>query len=171
MRAFLETLFDIIRLRRGPDAIPCSRFLCLIALALWLLSGFVFTVMIEGMDGRDYLVGTFTGVVGLAAYAAAVVLTGRAPRLLQTLTAVLGCAAMLRFAYVAGSVFLAPFTGVRFAGLLATLILLWSIPVQGHIVARALDRHWYVGIVFAMAVFVSQLYLYWLLNPPAETAA
>lgn len=171
MLAFFETLFDIIRLRKGPDAIPYSWIFCLIALTLWLLSGFVFMVMTEGMDDRDYLVGTFTGVVGLAAYAAIVVLTGRAVRLLQTLTAVLGCAAMLRFVYVAGDVFLTPFIGAKFAGLAVTLILLWSIPVQGHIIARAIDRHWYVGILFAMAVFVSQIYLYWLLNPPAEAAA
>jgi hypothetical protein len=52
-----------------------------------------------------------------------------------------------------------------------TLILLWSIPVEGHIIARAIDRHWYVGIGAALAVFVFQLFLYGVLNPAVETVA
>ena len=171
MWALFETLFDIIRLRKGPDAIPYSWILCLISLTLWLLAGFAIMVMTEGMDDQDYLVGTFTGVVGLACYAAIVILSGQTPRLLQTVTAVLGCGAVLSFMFVAGNVFLTPFLSANIANLIVTLILLWSIPVEGHIIARAIDRHWYVGIVTAMAVFMFQLFLYSLLNPSAETAA
>jgi len=169
--ALLETLFHIIRLRRGPDAIPYSWLVCLITLTLWLVAGLVMTVMIDGMSDQDYLVGTFTGVVGLGCYASIIVLSGHAPRLLQSVTAILGCGAVLSFLFVAVSVFLMPFLGESITSLVATLILLWSIPVEGHIIARATDRHWYIGIVTAMAVFVFQLFLYSLLNPSTEVVA
>lgn len=167
MLALLETLFDIIRLRKGPDAIPYSWPLTLIALLLWLLSGLVIMLMTAELDDQDYLVSTFTGVVGLACYASVVVLSGYTPRLLQTLTAILGCGALIGFMYIAGAVFLTPFLGANIANIAVTLILLWSIPVEGHIIARAIDRHWYLGIAVAMAVFIFQLYLYSAVNPNA----
>ena len=166
--ALLETWFDIIRLRKGPDAIPYSWILTLIALLLWLLSGLVIMLMTAELDDQDYLVSTFTGVVGLACYASVVVLSGYTPRLLQTLTAILGCGALIGFMYIAGAVFLTPFLGANIANIVVTLILLWSIPVEGHIIARAIERHWYVGIVAALAVFVFQLFFYGLLNPSAD---
>ena len=168
MLALFETLFAIIRLKRGPDAIPYSWILCLITLTFWLLAGLVITLVTEGMTDEDFLVGTFTGVVGLACYASIVVLTDHRPRLLQTVTAILGCGAILSFMFVAGEVVLTPLLGENITGPVVTLILLWSIPVEGHIIARAIDRHWYVGIVAAMTVFVFQLFLYALLDPSAD---
>lgn len=170
MLALFKTLFDIIRLRKGPDAIPYSWLLCLMALTLWLFAGLAMTIMSEELGERDFLLGTFTGVVGLACYASIVVLSGNTPRLLQTVTAILGCGAALSFLFVAGNVFLTPFLSENLTRLIATLILLWSIPVEGHIIARTIDRHWYVGIVAAMTVFVFQLYIYSLLDPAAQTA-
>ena len=170
MLALFETLFNIIRLRKGPDALPYSWLLCLMVLTLWLISGLAMTVMTEELGKQDFLLGTFTGVVGLACYASIVVLTGHVPRLLQTVTAVLGCGAALSFLFIACNVFLAPFLSANLARLIATLVLLWSIPVEGHIIARSIDRHWYLGIVMAMTVFVFQMFLYSLLDPTAQTA-
>jgi len=167
---FLETLFDIVRLRKGPDAIPYSSLLLLAAVVLWLFAGVVMTVLTRGLTGQDFLYGTLTGLVGLGCYAAIVVASGKAPRLMQTATAVLGCGALLSLFFIAGNVFLAPVLGENLADIITTLILLWSIPVEGHIVARAIDRHWYVGVVAAMAVFVFQLFLYSMINPAAGQA-
>lgn len=169
--ALLKTLFDIIRLRKGPDSIPYSWVITLITLMLWLVAGFVIAAMTAEMSNEDFLIGTFTGVVGLACYAGIVVLTGRTPRLLQTVTAILGCGAILSFMFVVGTLVLTPLLSAGMTNLVVTLILLWSIPVEGHIIARAIDRHWYVGIVAAMAVFVFQLFLYGVLNPSVETVA
>jgi hypothetical protein len=44
--------------------------------------------------------------------------------------------------------------------LIANLILLWSVPVEGHIIARATERHWYIGILVALAVFILQYLIY-----------
>lgn len=176
MLALLRTLFDIVRLRKGPDAIPYSWLVCLIALLLWLFAGLWTTIATPGMNDRDFLYSTFTGVIGLAAYAAIVVTSGHTPRLLQTVTAILGSGALISLMFLAASRLLPPlFTPVPFLGqgavnMVVTLILLWSIPVEGHIIARAIDRHWYLGIAVAMAVFVFQLYLYSAVNPNAGTA-
>ena len=62
--ALFETLFSIIRLKKGPDAIPYSWPLCLITLTMWLFAGLGMTAMTEELDGRDFLLGTFIGVVG-----------------------------------------------------------------------------------------------------------
>ncbi len=174
MLALLQTLFDIIRLRKGPDAIPYSGFVFGLVIVLWLFSSMVMTVTTEELDDRNFLVGMIVGIIGLACYAAVVTVAGRGARILQTIAAVLGCGALLNLMFVAGNVFLTPFIGANFTNIIVTLILFWSIPVEGHILARAIDRHWYVGIVIAMAVFVFQLIIFGLLNPPnaavAETA-
>ena len=93
-------------------------------------------------------------MVGLACYAMTVVAAGFPARVLQTLAAILGCGALISFAFVAEYVLFTPFLGQTITGVVAQLILLWSVPVEGHIIARAIDRHWYVGIVIAIIVFV-----------------
>ena len=165
MRALFETLFDIIRLRKGPDAIPYSPVVFVVTIGLWLVAGLVMTIMTPDFDKHDFLMGTFTGLCGLGCYAGIVMITGNKPRLLQTVTAILGCGAMLSLLFVVANVFLSPFLSKNITNLVVTLILLWSIPVEGHIIARAINRHWYVGIVAAMAVFTFQLSLYGLVDP------
>ena len=49
-----------------------------------------------------------------------------------------------------------PFLGQVPTGIIVTLTVFWSVPVKGHIVARAIDRHWYLGIAIAIAVFSIQ---------------
>ena len=171
MVALLQTLFDIVRLRKGPDAIPYSWILCLLTLTLWLFSGLSMMLLSEGLDDQDFLVGTFTGVVALACYASVIVATNHTPRLLQTATAILGCGALLTFAVVACDVFLTPFLSDNLVRIVVTLILLWSIPVEGHILSQAINRPRLVGIIFAMAVFIFQLYLYSVLNPATTVIA
>ena len=165
MLALFETLFDIIRLRKGPDGIPHSPVVFVITMGLWLVAGVVMTIMTPELGKHDFLVGTFTGLCGLGCYAGIVMITGNKPRLLQTVTAILGCGAILSLLFVVTSVFLSPFLSKNITSLVATLILLWSIPVEGHIIARAINRHWYVGVVAAMAVFVFQLFVYGLVDP------
>ncbi len=42
------------------------------------------------------------------------------------------------------------------AYLIAVLIIIWSIPVEGHIIARGIEQHRYVGIGIALIVFTVQ---------------
>jgi len=163
--ALIETLVDIIRLRKGPDAIPHSTFLLVVIIALWLFAGLLMTFLTAELDEQDFVIGTVTGIAGLLCYAAIIVLAGKSARLLQTVIALLGCGALLSLMFVAGNVFLTPFLSENITNFIVTLILLWTVPVEGHIISRTLDRHWYVGVAIAMAVFVFQLILYSVMNP------
>lgn len=167
MLTLFETLFDIIRLRKGPDALPHSLILLLIVAILWLFAGLTMIVLTPELDEQDFVIATLTGIAGYACYAAIVIFAGRGARLLQTVMALLGCGALLSLLFVAGRVFLSPFLSQNIVNIIVTLILLWTVPVEGHIISRAIDRHWYVGVIIAMAVFVFQLILYSAMNPAA----
>lgn len=156
----IKTLFDIALLRKGPEAIPGSMLLLFMAIGLWLFSSLAALVLIDHFDESHFFLGLFSGMVGIVCYAAVVVLGGYSERLLQTVSALIGCGALIFLAFVAEYVLFTPFVGERLTGLVANLILLWSVPVEGHIIARAIDRHWYIGIVIAIAVFALQLVLY-----------
>jgi hypothetical protein len=61
---------------------------------------------------------------------------------------------------VAAFVLLNPFLGASLASVLVWLILIWSVPVKGHIIARAIGRHWYVGIAISVTIFILQYMFY-----------
>lgn len=170
MLALIETLFDIIRLRKGPDAIPHSTFLFVIITAMWVIAGAVMTLMTAELDQRDFVIGTLTGIAGLLVYAAIVVLSGKRARLMQAIMAFLGCGALLSLLFVAGNVFLTPFLSKNLSSLIMTLVLLWTVPVEGHIISRTIERHWYVGVVIAVAVFAFQMILYSAMDPATTSA-
>ena len=67
--------------------------------------------------------------------------------------------------FTAGEVLLPPLLGAATANVVVTLVLLWSIPVEGHIIARAIDQHWFLGVAIALAVFIFQLLLHGLIDP------
>jgi drug/metabolite transporter (DMT)-like permease len=167
---FIQTLFDIIRLQKGPDAVPYSRVLFAITVGLWLFAGMVITLSTPELDQRDFVLGILTGVVGLLCYAAVIIADGKRPRLSQAITAIIGCGALLSLIVVICDVLLSMVLSERLTGLVVTLILLWSVPVEGHIMARTLERHWYTGVAIAMAVFVLQLYLYSVISPAPAAA-
>ena len=160
MIPLIRTLFDIVLLRKGPDAVPHSGLLFVMVLGMWLFSSLVGLVLIDRFDENDFFLGLFSGIVGIACYSVVVVLGGYSSRLLQTITTLIGCGALIFLAFVAEYVLFRPFMGERITGLIANLILLWSVPVEGHIIARAINRHWYIGILVAIAVFALQYILY-----------
>ena len=171
MLALIQTLFDILRLRKGPDAIPHSGFVFGLIVVLWLFSSVVMTVTTPELNDRSFRVGMVVGLAGLACYAAVLILAGRGARILQTIAAIFGCGALLNLMFVGGNLLLTPLVGSNPTNFIVTLILFWSIPVEGHIIARAVDRHLVAGILIAMAVFVFQLIIFGLLNPPTTAVA
>lgn len=148
---------------------PHSTFLLAVIVALWLFTGLFMTLLTAELDERDFVIGTLTGIAGLSCYAAIVVLSGKRARLMQTVMALLGCGALISLMFIAGDVFLTPFLSENLTNFIVTLILLWTVPVEGHIISRTLDRHWYVGVAIAMAVFVFQLILYSVMDPVTVT--
>lgn len=135
------------------------------AVGLWVFSSLAGLALIDRLDETDFFLGLFSGITGISCYASVVVLGGFSPRLIQTVTALIGCGAIIFLTFVAQYILFLPFVGEEVSGLAANLILLWSVPVEGHIIARAIDRHWYVGILIAISVFVLQYILYSLMAP------
>ena len=160
MLPLIRTLFDIALMRKGPEAIPRSWLLLIMSLGLWLFSSLSGLALIERFDETDFFHGLLSGMAGIVCYAAVIILSGHSVRFMQAVTALIGCGALIFLAFVAEFVLFMPFVGERLTGVIANLILLWSVPVEGHIIARAINRHWYIGVLIAIAVFVLQYILY-----------
>ncbi len=156
MLPLIRTLFDITLLRKGPEDIPRSLLLLYITAALWLFAIFAAAALIENFDVRDVWIAIVSFLIGVSCYMAVLLVTGHSGRSLQTASAIIGCGALISLAQVAELVLFTPILGAVLTDLVAWLLLFWSVPVKGHIIARAIDSHWYVGIVIAMAIFLLQ---------------
>ena len=144
-------------LRKGPEHVPRSWLVLLLAVGLMVLSVFCASVLIPSTGTQDYFVIYASSSVGLLIYSGVLVVTGYGRRLLPVLSAIIACGSILTLLFVAEYVLLQPFLGVRIASILATLIIFWSVPVEGHIIARAIQQHWFAGIAIAMVVFIMQV--------------
>lgn len=153
---FIKTLFDIALLRKGPQHIPQSRILLFLSALLLTVAVLAALVLIDRFDEQDVVLEFFSVLIAVVCYSAIVLGAGQGPRLTQTITAILGCGALLTFTLVAGYVLLPPFIGAPLMTLVAFLILLWSLSIKGHIIATAINQHWYLGLAIATAVFTLQ---------------
>ena len=157
MLPLIKTLYDITLLRKGPEDIPRSFLLFSVTIALWLFAAMITVVLIDYFDQNDFAIAVFSAVISVLCYVAVLASTGHTSRYLQTLSAIIGCGALISMVSVAGIVLLTPFLGAGLAGIAAMIILFWSVPVKGHIIARAIGQHWYTGIVIAMVIFLIQV--------------
>jgi len=153
---FLQTLFDIALLRKGPEHIPRSVVMLLMAIVLWFFAALAALALIDRYNESDFLLEIFSALIAVACYSAIVMGARQPSRLIQTITAILGCGALLTVLFVAAYALLQPFIGAGLMTLVAWLILLWSVSIKGHIIASAINRHWYLGLAIAVAVFVLQ---------------
>ena len=164
MLPLIRTLFDITLLRKGPEAIPPAWFLFVPIIGLWSFSVLAAAALFDQFDVSSVALSAFSTLVGVVCYATVVVVNGRGARMAQTIAAIIGCGAIILLAFVVGYAVLDPLLGDGASSAIANLIMLWSVPVEGHIIARAIDRHWYIGILIAVGVFVLQLFIYQLMT-------
>ena len=143
-------------LRKGPEQVPDSWLVFLIALILMQIASFVLATLSNLDDDYNHLLTFITHVLGMGIYAAILLATGFMRRIVPILSAIIACGAILTLLFVAAFVLLNPFLGNDIAVVIATLIIIWSVPVEGHIIARGIEQHWYIGIVIAMIVFTAQ---------------
>ena len=154
-------------LRKGPEDVPASGLVLSFAIGLLILS-FVSSAVLISESGDDSLSASLLITISsYVAYWLVLLVTGFAHRLLPTLSSIMACGSLLSIAGVAARVFLGPFLSANLTLIVAQLILLWTIPVKGHIIARAIGRHWYLGIAIAMTIFVMQNLAYIALIAPA----
>ena len=100
-------------------------------------------------------------ILNIGFYFIVLSVAGYSQRFLQCATAVLGADALLTLFYLGGFLAIDFVADRSTAWFLAWLISCWSVSVEGHIIARAIDRHWIVGIVIALASYILLLLTYW----------
>ena len=152
MLAIVKAFWQIALFRRGPEDLPDSQPLLLLACAVYML---VDIFVILALYPSEALVPLLLADVGfLALWSAAVLhLFKFAARLQRTLTALYGVGALLQ-------VLASPLTlssagipmNLQIAGSL--IILLWSVAVYGHIYSRALTRPLGIGLMFSIIYFI-----------------
>jgi hypothetical protein len=174
MLALLQTLFDIIRLRKGPDAIPRSSVLFFIVVGFWLLVDVLAGVVIPTF-GKSSVSGLAISTLGVIIFALVATLDGKNNRIMQMLTALIGCGAVLGFAVTLTIGVALQLQGLDLVPILGVLIVwsitLFSIVVDGHILSRTLDRPQLHGVIIAFLVFALQYYLSVTFNPAQPAAA
>ena len=143
-------------LRKGPEQVPASWLVFMLAVALMQLTSFVGATLIDYGDNYSHLLAFISNLLGMSIYAAILFVAGFANRFLQTVSAIIACGAILGLLFISSYVMLTPFLGKDIAVVLAMLFIFWSVPVEGHIIARAIEQNWYLGIAIAMVVFIVQ---------------
>lgn len=158
MYAVFRSYFDIVLLRRGPEDLPVSSLLLAFSVSLWVLTFALAYAAFDWLDGRRLVIAVAVSLLAIGAYQILLLIFGRAARTLQTQSALIGCGSLISFAYILLLVIGARLGGEMAIvfGVLAQLASFWSVPVKGHIIGRALDIHWYVGIAIAGGVFILQ---------------
>ena len=121
----IRTLFDILLLRKGPEDIPRSAVLLLMTLGLWFFAELTSVALIDRVDDADFLNEIFSLLLAVIFYAAIVVVAGHGQRLLQTITTVIGCGALLALSFTAVFVFFGQFVGAAVLELIVYLYLMW----------------------------------------------
>jgi hypothetical protein len=155
--ALYKAFMDIVMQRRGPQDLPASALLFVIALLAYAIVG-VASLRIYIVEPQRIVAELIVNLAALVAfYALLLQLKGFRTRLLQTLTALLGCDAILStFAWpmhwwheslVEGDpVGVVPLLGIF-------MVLFWSFAVAGHILRHALEIPYLAGIMVAMSQF------------------
>jgi hypothetical protein len=163
-----KTFLEIILFRRGPESVPHSSALFVIVVAIWLMVGVVGIAAADSYSGSALLVDLILTITAFTLYALVINAFGKSERIIRALTAILGCGAVFGAALFGSRWLLSIWLGedqIITAAQLILLWLLWSILVEGHIIAGAIERPRVIGFLIALAVFMAQLQLITLLQP------
>lgn len=139
---------------KGPDEIPRSWLLFYAGLGFWLLVITMMVAVSQALDIKSAWIAIGGLMLELFCYGIAIEIAGYRHRRLQALTAIVGIGAILTFAQLANLILLLPFFGPLMAWLLNWLIVLWSIPAKGNIMARTIGWHPYSAMILAASVLV-----------------
>ena len=143
-------------MRKGPEHIPRSGILLMLAIGLWVFALLCQAALIPRIESADVFYEVFSALVGVTCYAAVVIGFRQAPRLTQTLTALLGCGALVSMTFTILYVILQAIGSNLMMVIMVWSIVLWSISIKGRIIASAVNAHWYFGLAIAVSVFILQ---------------
>jgi len=160
LQLLLRTFFDIIVLRKGPENLPASSLVLLVAIGLFGLSHFVSAALVRDTQAGDVVLGLASSVLGYVLLWMILAATGHAGRFLQAVSATMGCGAILSILMTGAGTLLVSMLGQRITSAAVWAIIIWSVFVKGHIIARTIERERTVGALMALTIFVIQLGAY-----------
>ena len=131
-----------------------------VSVGLFVIAMATSGALVQPEAGDSILVSVSVSVLGYVLYWLVLVTTGFAHRFLPTVSSIMACGSILTIGMVIAFLALLPVVGTNTASLVAWLILIWSVPVKGHIIARAIGQHWYIGITIALTVYILQRVAY-----------
>lgn len=161
MRLILKAFIDLFLLRRGPDDLPKSSLLLAMAIGLSIVVNFLFYAIIESEYATDLFLEFTTELVKIAAYIIILLLFGLFSRIMQTMTAIIACNAILGLLLTIVLMLSQPFMNKEIDASFVWLITFWLILVEGHIISRAVELHRVTGIAIAVVIFILQLGFYY----------
>jgi hypothetical protein len=156
----LKTFIDIILLRKGPEHVPDSGVVLVFSGSLLLLSTLVSAALVQSAETDSNLMSLISNLIGYVLFWLVLAVTGFARRVVPTMASIMACGSILTILMVAAAIIIAPALGGSMAAIVFGMILFWSVRVKGHIIARAIERHWYTGTAIAVTIFIMQYVSY-----------
>ena len=161
MQLIFKAFVDVFLLRRGPEDIPKSSILLAMSIGASIVVNFLFYAVVDSEYQIDLFLEFATELVKIASYVAVLLLFGLVSRIMQTITTIIACNAILALLLTVMMVVSQMFTNSGLdAAFLSAPIAFWLILVEGHIISRAIQLHWATGIAIAVVIFVLQLGFY-----------
>jgi hypothetical protein len=149
----IRTLFDILRLRSGPQDLPAGAGLSMLLAAAWFTQG---VLTDRALDGPDSTPRSLLAIaVQLGAIMLLLNLRGLSARVPQTISALAGTGFMLglvAFLLLTGIDPTRPQPGLALAYL---GLFLWSLAVDGHIYRHAMSIKMSMGVLLAVLIFAA----------------
>lgn len=165
MKQLLQNFLDMIMLRKGADAIPFSWLVFVFSLGLLLISSSGVLFLIDNPPNQRPWINFLGYFLGISFYGAILIGYGFTGRILQTISAIIACGSLITIMFVLEFILFAPFIGINLAGLLASFIMLWSVPVEGHLISTAIEKSRFFGIIIAIIALLLQfLFQAYMLN-------
>lgn len=153
MFRLISVVLGITVHRRGPDELPASPFLLLVML-LGSECAQLTTLRFASAADDAILLLLSAVVVDFVFVWGVLVVFERRQRYLQTMSAFLGAGIVVNVinaALVAWNVALnAPANATTAPQVLLLLLQVWSVDIGGFVIARAIDRHYVLGVVIML---------------------
>ncbi len=160
MQLIFKAFIDVFLFRRGPDDLPKSSLLLAMAIGLAIVVNFLLYAVVESELETDLFLELATELVKIASYIIILLVFGLFSRIMQTMTAIIACNAILGLVLTVILMLSQPFQNMELDAAFAWLITFWLILVEGHIISRAVQLHRVTGIAIAVVIFILQLGFY-----------
>ena len=158
-----KTFIEIILFRKGPADIPHSIPLLVVVSIYWCFIVLLSPIVLD--SGRQNLLFDLAiASVGLMIYMFIVNFFGYRERIICFLTTILGCSVIFSLILSLIEFALSSILSGDNLRLILLVIWVWSVPVEGHIVAHTIARQWIFGFLIAVTVSILQLQFLSFLN-------